>query len=228
MVKITDLKELIALLVDVEANYKATNPTGKAAFISAIKAFVAKLNILVAQEDTTVPLDETGRMLAAVASHIKHVDNKKVLDGRTFAGDIPPQVMWAFYNKLMQTTEVVVSPVTEDEKKRLSLPAVALVADNTPAERIEAIIENGSEEDAKFIRAMTYIQSAVSAISVEKATRAISNDTLITIARAEGLLDESEINLLTPTGWGLIPRKEIAYRVYNFYNAAKEKNDDGK
>jgi hypothetical protein len=205
------------------ANETPATQNGKIVAQSAL-ALAAKIDILIAELESPTQLSETEQMLLVVNKHIQYIDGKVVLDGKAFAGDIPPSVKWDFYYKVTQSSQQIVTtqeasvniPANTDlEKKSLSQTAAAKDIDSE-------LEKYDSQVVAAIMKADAYIKSSTSAKSVEKAKAVVSNAALMQIARAAELVSPDEINLRDANGLGNITRKELSIRVYNHYQNQKQ------
>ena len=217
--ELKDYRDTIAAL----ANETPATQNGKIVAQAAI-ALAAKISILIAEIESPTQLTETEQMLLVVNQHIKVIDGKNVLDGKAFAGDIPPSVKWDFYYKHTQSAPAieqahiepaVVADNVDTEKKSISPTAVTNDIDSELEKYDNAVVNAIMKADA-------YIKSSLSAKSVEKAKAVVSNAALMQIARAADLVSPDEINLRDANGLGNITRKELSIRVYNHYQKEKQ------
>ena len=193
---------------------------------SIARTLAAKIDIAIAEAAGGVQLTETQKMRAAVAPYVESKNGRMYLDGKSYAGDIPPSVMRAFYAKLMQQQAAAETGGGVEKKSlnpNLAPPVVAAPQlDNTgdiDAEIEAELAARDAEQTNLILRAQLVIKNAISPESIQKNKKAISNDTLIAIARAEELLADDEINLATPNGWGILSRLEIARRLFTYYKS---------
>jgi len=209
------------------ANEVPNTQNGKIVAQAAL-ALAAKIDILIAETESPTQLTETEQMLLIVNKHIQYIDGKAVLDGKAFAGDIPPSVKWDFYHKVTQSSEPIAKaqivptdiPAVADVEKKSISPTAALSDIDSELEKYD------SQVVGALLKADAYIKSSLSATSVEKAKSVVTNATLMQIARAANLLSPDEINLKDPNGLGNISRRQLADRVYNYYQSQKQKQNE--
>ena len=165
-------------------------------------------------------------MRAAIAPYIQSKNGRTYLDGKEYTADIPPHAMQVFYQRLVQQQMSAQVGSGSDEKKTLSpnLSSPVVAPPQSDRTGVDAEIEaelaaRDAEQTNKILRAQQVIKNAVSPESIQKNSKGISNDTLITIARAEELLADDEINLATPNGWGILSRLDIARRLFTYYKS---------
>jgi hypothetical protein len=194
----------------------------------AALALAAKIDILLAELESPTQLTETEQMLLVVNQHIQYIDGKVVLDGKAFAGDIPPSVKWDFYYKVTQSSQ----PIVTTQETPADIPADADVqkkslSQTVAANDIDSELEKyDSQVVGALLKADAFIKSSLSAVSVEKAKSVVTNASLMQIARAADLLKPEEINLKDPNGLGNISRRQLADRVYNYYQSQKQKQNE--
>jgi len=220
--QLKEYRDTIATL----ANETPATQNGKIVTQAAL-ALAAKIDILIAEIESPTQLTETEQMLLIVNQHIQSKDGKNILDGKAFAGDIPPSVKWEFYHKITQSAPAIeqariepaaVTAEPTEEKKSLS-PTAAVNLDSEIEKYDNAVVNSIMKADA-------YIKSSLSAKSVEKAKAVVSNAALMSLARAADLVSPDEINLKDANGLGNITRKELAIRVYNHYHQNKQETTD--
>jgi hypothetical protein len=209
------------------ANEVPNTQNGKIVAQAAL-ALAAKIDILIAELESPTQLTETEQMLLVVNQHIQYIDGKAVLDGKAFAGDIPPSVKWDFYYKVTQSSQPIIAtqetpadiPADADAQKKSLSPTAA-------ANDIDSELEKyDSQVVGALLKADAFIKSSLSAVSVEKAKSVVTNASLMQIARAADLLSPDEINLKDPNGFGNISRRQLADRVYNYYQSQKQKQNE--
>jgi hypothetical protein len=209
------------------ANEVPNTQNGKIVAQAAL-ALAAKIDILIAELESPTQLTETEQMLLVVNQHIQYIDGKVVLDGKAFAGDIPPSVKWDFYYKVTQSSQPITAtqetpadiPADADAQKKSLSPTAALNDIDSELEKYD------SQVVGALLKADAFIKSSLSAVSVEKAKSVVTNASLMQIARAADLLSPDEINLKDPNGFGNISRRQLADRVYNYYQSQKQKQNE--
>jgi len=204
------------------ANEVPNTQNGKIVAQAAL-ALAAKIDILIAELESPTQLTETEQMLLVVNQHIQYIDGKVVLDGKAFAGDIPPSVKWDFYYKVTQSSQ----PIVTTQETPADIPADAdaqkkSLSQTVAANDIDSELEKyDSQVVGALLKADAFIKSSLSPVSVEKAKSVVTNASLMQIARAADLLKPEEINLKDPNGFGKISRRQLADRVYNYYQKQK-------
>lgn len=200
----------------------------KTNLVNALKAAASHCEII--QASTNRPLTNNETIKLVVGKYITIEGGKKVLDGIAYAGDIPPHVVNAKYNALMnggiEQVNAVAKPTVEDAKK--PLPAAADSETTKQGDEENELIELASTTDAEMSRkvelATKYLQKVD---SVQKLNNASAHPTtvLFLIARAAGLILEHEIDLSKPTGYSEdLTRLDVCERLFDFIQQQKQQD----
>lgn len=223
------ISEGIGSLIETAASL----PQGEAQknLINALKAASANCDIIKASANKPLSNNETIKLV--VSKHITIEGGKKVLDGITYAGDIPPHVVNAKYNALMNSgieqVNAVATPAVETAKK--SLPAAADSETTKQANEDENELLNLAEtkdEDLsyKVELATKYLQKVD---SVKKLNNASAHPTMVLflIARAADLILPHEIDSTSPTGYSQdLTRLDVCERLFDFIQQQKQGTDE--
>ena len=216
-----DLRKEIGYINSLAENLPMQTPSGKVVK-EAAAALAAKMQVLLTEIESPTPITAAQAMQAVVSPYIKTTpEGFKSLDGKIFRGDIPPSVVTDFYNKITQggaLEKEATTPALESADKKKAPP---LAAEANTEDLDERLSEYDEDAVALVAKADNYMRTATSAASVEKAKSVVSNAALIAMARAAGLVADNEINLADANGWGILTRKELAKRVFNYYHPEK-------
>lgn len=202
------------------------NSPAKTNLINSLNAANSHIELLKAQAAATTPLTDFQSMMVVLNQHITQEHGKKVLFGQTYAGDIPPHILYAAYQKITHSDITQMQPIAAVEVKK-PLPAVADSSDTAKQDKEEVLqLAETTEADMqrKIELAAQYLQKVKSPEQLNKAY-AHSTITLFYIARAANLILESEIDPTTPTGYtDDLTRQDVCERL--FEHLQSDGNDD--